>query len=60
MLYGAEATGAPVSPAAKKTKEEEAEAKKDVFYMLLAVLGTLFVISALMVSPSLQQNKISS
>ncbi|KAB8298867.1 hypothetical protein EYC80_001027 [Monilinia laxa] len=33
----------------KKSAAEEAEAKKDVFYLLLAVLGTLFIISALMI-----------
>ncbi|QSZ32169.1 hypothetical protein DSL72_001740 [Monilinia vaccinii-corymbosi] len=33
----------------KKSAAEEAEAKKDVFYLLLAVLGTLLVISGLMI-----------
>ncbi|PQE10467.1 squalene synthetase protein [Rutstroemia sp. NJR-2017a BBW] len=32
----------------KKSQAEEAEAKKDVFYLLIAVLGTLLVVSALM------------
>jgi farnesyl-diphosphate farnesyltransferase len=40
-----------ISPADEKKKAEENEAKKDVFYLLLAVLGTLFVISGIMVSP---------
>lgn len=38
-----------VSAADEKKKAEESEAKQDVFYLLLAVLGTLFVISAIMV-----------
>lgn len=38
-----------ISPADEKKKAEESEAKKDVFYLLLAVLGTLFVISAIMI-----------
>lgn len=38
-----------VTPADAKTKAEEAEAKKDVFYLLVAVMGTLFVISAVMI-----------
>jgi len=33
----------------EKKAAEEAEAKSDVFYLLLAVLGTLTVISALMI-----------
>ncbi|PQE32608.1 putative squalene synthetase protein [Rutstroemia sp. NJR-2017a WRK4] len=33
----------------KKSQAEEAEAKKDVFYLLIAVLGTLLVVSALMI-----------
>lgn len=42
----------------KKSAAEEAEAKKDVFYLLLAVLGTLFVISALMVRLCLQSYRV--
>ncbi|TAQ91105.1 hypothetical protein B7494_g518 [Chlorociboria aeruginascens] len=38
-----------VTVADKKRAAEAAEAKKDVFYLLLAVMGTLLVISALMV-----------
>jgi farnesyl-diphosphate farnesyltransferase len=38
-----------VPAAVQKKKAEDAEAKSDVFYLLLAVMGTLFVISALMV-----------
>jgi farnesyl-diphosphate farnesyltransferase len=38
-----------IDPANEKKKAEDAEAKKDVFFLLLAVLGTLLVISALMV-----------
>ncbi|TVY71395.1 putative squalene synthase [Lachnellula suecica] len=38
-----------LAPVDEKTRAEEAEAKKDVFYLLLAVLGTLAVISALMI-----------
>jgi hypothetical protein len=41
--------GKELTPKDAKTKAEEAEAKKDVFYLLLAVLGTLLFISALMV-----------
>jgi len=37
----------------EKKAAEDAEAKRDVFYLLLAVLGTLTVISALMVNISL-------
>ncbi|CZT44658.1 probable squalene synthetase [Rhynchosporium secalis] len=36
-------------PVAAKTSAEAFEAKKDVFFLLLAVLGTLFVISGLMI-----------
>jgi farnesyl-diphosphate farnesyltransferase len=41
----------PVADAKKAA--EDAEAKKDVFYLLVAVLGTLLFISALMVPPPL-------
>jgi farnesyl-diphosphate farnesyltransferase len=41
--------GKELTPKDARTKAEEAEAKKDVFYLLLAVLGTLLFISALMV-----------
>lgn len=41
--------GKAVSPADAKKKEEEAEAKKDVLYLLLAVMGTLAIISGLMI-----------
>ncbi|KAF7896933.1 uncharacterized protein EAF01_009336 [Botrytis porri] len=37
------------SVAQKKSAAEEAEAKKDVFYLMLAVFGTLIVISGLMI-----------
>jgi farnesyl-diphosphate farnesyltransferase len=38
-----------IDPDNEKKKVEDAEAKKDVFFLLLAVIGTLLVISALMV-----------
>jgi len=38
-----------VAPADARTAAEEAEAKKDVFYLIAAVLGTLLFISLLMV-----------
>jgi len=38
-----------IDPDVEKKKAEESEAKKDVFFLLLAVIGTLLVISALMV-----------
>ena len=37
------------SAAQKKSAAEEAEAKKDVFYLMLAVFGTLIFVSGLMV-----------
>lgn len=37
-----------VPPVDAKKAEEDAEAKKDVFYLMIAVLGTLLFISALM------------
>jgi hypothetical protein len=44
-----------IDPDVEKKKAEESEAKKDVFFLLLAVLGTLLVISALMVRTSLAE-----
>jgi farnesyl-diphosphate farnesyltransferase len=44
-----------IDPDKEKKKVEDAEAKRDIFFLLLAVMGTLLVISALMVhllSPS--------
>jgi farnesyl-diphosphate farnesyltransferase len=38
-----------IDPEKEKKKVEDAEAKKDIFFLLLAVIGTLLVISALMV-----------
>lgn len=42
------ATKAPAAD--ETTKAAEAEAKKELYYLAFAVLGTLFVMSALMVS----------
>lgn len=39
-----------IAPSDAKKAAEDSEAKKDVFFLLLAVLGTLAVISGLMVS----------
>jgi farnesyl-diphosphate farnesyltransferase len=39
-----------IDPDVEKKKAEDSEAKKDVFFLLLAVIGTLLVISGLMVS----------
>jgi farnesyl-diphosphate farnesyltransferase len=38
-----------VDPDKEKKKVEDAEAKRDIFFLLIAVIGTLLVISALMV-----------
>jgi farnesyl-diphosphate farnesyltransferase len=38
-----------IDPDKEKKKVEDAEAKRDIFFLLLAVIGTLLVISALMV-----------
>lgn len=38
-----------IEPTAAKKAADDSEAKKDVFFLLLAVLGTLAVISGLMV-----------
>jgi len=38
-----------VSAAEEKKKAEDSEAKKDVFYLLLAVMGTLAIISGVMI-----------
>ncbi|PBP22206.1 squalene synthetase [Diplocarpon rosae] len=38
-----------VDATSEKKKAEDSEAKKDIFYLLLAVLGTLFVVSGLMI-----------
>jgi farnesyl-diphosphate farnesyltransferase len=40
-----------IDPDNEKKRAQDAEAKKDVFFLLLAVIGTLLVISALMVRP---------
>jgi hypothetical protein len=40
----------PLTPEQLKTAAAEKESKSDVFYLLVAVLGTLFLISGLMVS----------
>lgn len=40
-----------------KRKQEEAESKKDVFYLVLAVIATLSFVSVCMVSESLQGDK---
>lgn len=41
-----------LGPEDEKRKAEAAEANKDVMYLIFAVVGTLLLISALMVSPS--------
>ena len=38
-----------ILPEEQKKKAEDGEAKRDVFFLLLAVMGTLFVISGIMV-----------
>jgi farnesyl-diphosphate farnesyltransferase len=47
-----------VNPDDEKKKAEDAEAKKDVFLLMLAVIGTLLVISAFMV-PILPPSQVS-
>ncbi|KAK2623847.1 hypothetical protein QTJ16_007028 [Diplocarpon rosae] len=38
-----------IDATSEKKKAEDSEAKKDIFYLLLAVLGTLFIVSGLMI-----------
>ena len=48
-----------VSPEDAKKKAAESESNKDTFFLLLAVVGTLFVISAMMVRNSHEAFPIS-